>query len=102
MTEQQGEYRVTDRKYRRLGKFYLDSEIVMDGVAGEFLEQMKFTPWRVEHLVYRDQFEFIGLSFMFDEANEAESLPVYRVDCGLSDDGSGSLDYSVQVERVYE
>jgi len=56
---------------KRIGKMNIPNNIVEEENFPDVLATMQFIPLRVEYLAYRDQFEYIGISPMFDE------LPLY-------------------------
>lgn len=83
-------------KKHNLGKFYLHARYVeqnYDQVA-EVLSHIKFTPLRVECLMYNNQYEYIGISPRFKKIPIFEDPPIYEVVTKTED---GKVD-NVEVE----
>jgi hypothetical protein len=65
---------------RRIGKFFMIDRAVYSKDAAEIFAQLRFVPLRVEHLAYKDHFEFIGYSYQFDITEFGELVPEYNVE----------------------
>lgn len=53
----------------------------------EVLSQIKFMPYRVEHMLVTRSLEMIGTSFRFDDIGDGEIPPEYALEITRSDDG---------------
>lgn len=65
----------------RTGKFYITGKCVHSdqNEIGQVLAFMGFIPTRVEFLHYRDQFEMIGISPMFEDISIGKQIPEYTI-----------------------
>ena len=79
---------------KRLGKFYVSTELVMTGDVLPVLTSMQFIPTRVEHLYHMGKFEYIGMSPIFPELGEGFMIPEYDVQ--LSKDDIGNVTVTTQ------
>lgn len=66
-------------KDRRIGKFYVDYDCVVEGDIKDTLAKMKFVPLRVEMLVEKMQFEYVGISPLFDNCKIGQTTPIYTI-----------------------
>ena len=68
-----------DPNNRRFGKFYIKAALVDSGAVFNIIHQMQFVPTRVEFLYHLNAFEYLGMSYTFDNVPENEIAPVYTV-----------------------
>lgn len=64
---------------KRKGRFYISDGLIENEQLIEIFYHMKFIPLRVEYLFYQRAFEYIGISFLFEEVNTGEIIPEYEV-----------------------
>ncbi len=65
---------------KRLGKFYMNRDIVMDGMATEVFTRLQFVPHRAELMAMCDRFEYIGTSPLFEQIAEGMIAREYRIE----------------------
>jgi hypothetical protein len=74
---------------KRLGKFYINKSMIDEKDTPDILARMAFVPYRVELLAYRNDFEFIGTSKLFDEHTIGYDVPEYQIVISTARDKSG-------------
>lgn len=81
----------------RAAEFSIDIDIMESGMMGKVFAYMEFTPIKVECIHYGRVYELVGLSPMFDEAEEGMMWP--RVDLDIDfDQETGELK-SVKIRK---
>jgi hypothetical protein len=83
-------------KAKRFGKFYVPHEVSDEGELCEILYKMRFVPYRVEFLAYKNQFEHIGTSRVFEDLEVGSETPTYKI---MVDLDKGEI-VSVQAVKV--
>lgn len=71
----------------RIGKITISGAIYRECDFEECLAFMAFKPLRVEHLAYRNSFELIGMSYLFDEISLGEEVPHYTLIVTVDENG---------------
>lgn len=76
-------------KNSRIGKFYVSRPLIEEDVDHiiEVLDLLKFVPYRVEMLEYRDEFEYVGYSPKFKKIELGEIVPEYIIKTVVNDVG---------------
>ena len=68
---------------KRYGKFVIDRHMLetddKQKLVSSLLTWMGFIPTRCEYLAHKAQFEYIGLSHLFDEVTLGDTLPEYNL-----------------------
>jgi len=72
---------------KRIGKIYISNDIVKEDIFPDVLAFIQFVPLRVEYLAYRDQFEYIGISPMFDEIPPFVESSIYFLEITTKENG---------------
>lgn len=91
----------SDRIKRRRGKFYIDQEFVFSDLEFNIvMSKMGFRPLRVEFLMDRNRFEYIGLSHLFEEKKEYAETPEYNIIINRKVEDNGEVKISVMLEKV--
>ena len=63
----------------------------------DMLAEMRFIPLKVEMLCSPKGFEYTGLSRLFDEIEDGDAIPIYKLNVGLDD---GYQIVSVDAEKL--
>ena len=69
-------------KNKKIGKFYISHNDLHSNNFEYALSVIKFIPLRVEFLAHRNQFEYIGLSHLFDTISYGSEVPTYTITMG--------------------
>ncbi len=66
---------------KQRGRFFVTNIMVQDHPeqVAKILSMMEFVPCRVEHLWDRRQFEYIGISSLFEETPDQIMTPTYQL-----------------------
>lgn len=73
----------------RLGILSFSTELIErdEEEIAEALSQMKFMPYRVEHLLHTRSLEMIGTSYMFEDIGDNMKPVKYTIELTRTEDG---------------
>jgi len=71
----------------RIGKMYISNDVVKEDIFPDVLAFIQFVPLRVEYLAHRNQFEYIGMSPMFDKIPPFAEPSIYSLEVTTTKDG---------------
>lgn len=62
-----------------VGKMYFSTDMVLSDIFPDLLRKLGFRPVRVEFLIAKNMFEYVGYSPLFDKADLGCQTPEYAV-----------------------
>ena len=74
---------------RRVGKFVIAAKLMshQTNLVAQVLARLHFVPFKVEHLSYKDGYEFTGVSPCFELLDETAKFPKYVLEMTVDDEG---------------
>lgn len=80
---------------RRIGKFYVSRDAVWSGDFLPVLKALDFIPMRAEYLDYKNVFEYIGYSPLFEVKKIGDEVSEYEIIVHKTEDGSLSVEAKI-------